>query len=70
MESPEMPSPQAMMRETEELKKRFEAISESITMGAKMIRVAFENLVKAGFTEPQALEIVKARGWSLLSGGG
>jgi len=65
MDKPQLPSPQEMMRSTGELQARFEALCESVAFTAKMIRASYEALVRQGFTEAQALEIVKARGWTL-----
>lgn len=54
--------PQEMMREIESLKKCGEAASESISMLAKFFWIAFENLIEQGFTDEQAIAIIKARG--------
>lgn len=60
-----LPSPAEMMRQNQELKKRFEATAESISLQAKLLRSAYESLLDTGFTPLEALEIVKARGWGL-----
>lgn len=62
---PEIPSHHEIMRQTEEFKKRIEALVESVRPQAKMIRAAYEALVSEGFSEAQALDIIKVRGWNL-----
>ena len=51
------------MRQIHEFKKRMEAMIEMIGPQATMLRAAYEALVREGFTEKEALEIVKARGY-------
>jgi len=40
--------------------------AEIIKSSAMMLRTTFESLVQAGFSDSQAMEIIKARGTNLL----
>jgi hypothetical protein len=40
----------------------FEQMVEAYHLSAKLMRARYDSLVEEGFTEPQALEIIKARG--------
>ncbi|KKM65234.1 hypothetical protein LCGC14_1493380 [marine sediment metagenome] len=59
---PNLASPQDMMRMVSNIKERFEATVEFIAIQAKLFRASYEALIDQGFTEDQALDLVKARG--------
>lgn len=59
-----MPTPQEIMRHVSAAKKMMEPMIESLGPPAKMLKAAFDVLVREGFTEKQALEIIKARGFT------
>ena len=48
----------------------FEYEVEIVKLQSKLLYAKFESLVDAGFTESQAMEIIKARGIDMLPGGG
>ncbi len=58
-------TPQDIRRSLDESKKIFEPFVESIHLQAKYVRAAYEGLLNTGFTDKEALEIVKARGYIL-----
>lgn len=60
-----MPSPGQMMSMVQDLKARSEAYCEYLSEVAKMMKAAFDALIKNGFTEAQAMQIVCARGWQM-----
>ena len=63
---PPLPSPGQSRKQIEEAIKNYEVNSETIEMGlgkqAEITFTYFKKLVEAGFSETQAMEIIKARG--------
>ena len=53
-----------MREQLDEFRKNMEVFHDFQADGAKLMFSYFEKLKEAGFTEAQALEIVKARGWN------
>lgn len=51
-----------LIQSVESMRNSFEQMVEAIGIQSKLYRSSFESLVKEGFSELQALEILKARG--------
>jgi hypothetical protein len=47
------------------LQKNKDVLEKIIRESASLIRITYASLLSEGFTPDQALDIVKARGWSL-----